>query len=167
MKDLEKKLSLFGGLLAGVALLLSMIMVIVGVVARYILNVAVIFVDEYTGYLLVIMTFMALGYTLRTEGHIRVDLLTRVLSEKTQLYLNLMACLITMALTVLLIVQTWHRAWSSYKLNSVSTSPLETPLFIPQVFIPVGFCFLLVALVSFTAKTFRQLRETKNKAKGA
>ncbi len=138
----EGTLSKVGLICACVALFVSMVIVVIGVVGRYVLNVAIVFVDEYTGYALVIMAFMGLAHTLSVERHIKVDAATRLLPQKAQDWLEVGTSILALGITLFVTLQTWKRAYVSYETHTVSVSPLETPLFIPQLFIPVGFLLL-------------------------
>jgi len=159
-------LSSLGGILAGLSLIITLMLVFIGVVARYILRLAVVFIDEYTGYLLVLMSFMGLAYTLRTEGHIDVDLLIRHLRKKPKLWIRTATALIALALTILLTIQTGNKMLDSYRLKAISTSPLETPLFIPQMFIPIGLGLLAISLIAMICKNVREVRTAGDKEDG-
>lgn len=151
----EKGLSFLGLLCAGLALVASLVMVVIGVVARYLLKVGVVFVDEYVGYALVVMAFMALAPALTADKHIRVTSAVSLLSQKVQAWLFVATTAVALAITLFICVQTWDRAMTSYRVGALSVSPLETPLFVPQMFIPVGFAFLGVSLAAYLCRLIR------------
>jgi C4-dicarboxylate transporter DctQ subunit len=149
---IDKVLSSIAAGFAGIGVLVSVALVVIGVIGRYILNMAIIFIDEYTAYLLVLTTFMGLAYTLRTDGHIDVDLVIRLLPPKVKKGIRLMTSLLALALTVLLTIQTGQKTWDSFRMGSITTSPLETPLFIPQMFIPIGFAIMGLTLIAYIVR---------------
>lgn len=151
----EKVLSFLGLFCASLALVASLIMVVVGVVGRYILKVGVVFVDEYVGYALVVMAFMALAHTLTAEKHIRVTSAISLLPSRLRDWMLVATSVVAFVTTVFVCVQTWDRAMTSYRVGAVSVSPLETPLFLPQVFIPIGFAFLAVSLAAYVCRKTR------------
>jgi TRAP-type transport system small permease protein len=145
----ERALSFVGLLCSGVVLVASLVLVTAGVIGRYVFGVAVVLVDEYVGYGLVIMAFMALADTLTAEKHIKIDSLIRLLPEPIQNWLVVATATIGLAVAIFVSVLTWQRAIISYHIGVVSVSPLETPLFIPQLFIPIGFTLFDIALLSY------------------
>ena len=151
----EKTLSFVGVVCAGVALVASLAMVVVGVVGRYVLGIAVVFVDEYVGYALVIMAFMALASTLTADKHIRIDSVVRLLPQKLQKWLEAATSTAGLAIAVFVTVQTGERALMSFRGGDLSVSPLETPLYVPQLFIPVGFTLLDVSLALYVINKIR------------
>ena len=155
----SKKLSFVGCGFSVVALFLSVILVVSGVVARYVFRVGVIFIDEYIGYLLVVITFMGMAHTLCEDGHIKVDLILRRLPRKVHLWFQLVTSLISFAISILLTFQTYQRVLIAYKFKAVSVTPIETPLFIPQMFIPIGFALLSIAVLSYIVKLMVDLLE--------
>jgi TRAP-type C4-dicarboxylate transport system permease small subunit len=150
--NIDKVVSSIGAAFAGVGVIVSVALVVIGVIGRYILNMAIIFIDEYTSYLLVLTTFMGLAYTLRTNGHIDVDLVVRLLPLRVKKWIRLTTSLLALALTVLLTIQTWQKTWDSFRIGSIATSPLETPLYIPQLFIPIGFGMMGLSLIAYIVR---------------
>lgn len=149
---LERALSIIGLWLASIAVIASLVMVSVGVVGRYVLRVGVVFVDEYVGYALVVMAFMGLAHTLTAGKHIRIDVVVTLLPEKARAWLDVFTATVAFATCILVGVQGWQRAMTSYTVGTVSVSPIETPLFIPQLFIPVGLAFLSLSLLLYVSR---------------
>ncbi len=162
LEVVNKKLSVAGASLSVGALWLSIILVLVGVAARYIFRIGVVFIDEYIGYLLIVITFMGLAYTFNEGGHIKVDLIFRLLPRKAQLIVRLVTSLVALSISTLLTVETYKRVLVSYKYNVVSVTPMETPLFIPQMFIPLAFGLLSLAVLNFIVKLFVHNRKDNN-----
>lgn len=152
LAKLEKAVSVIGLWLAVIAAIASLVMVVVGVVGRYVLHVGVVFVDEYAGYALVVMAFMGLAHTLTAGKHIRIDVVVTLLPEKARAWLDVCTAIVAFGTCILVGVQGWQRAMTSYTVGTVSVSPIETPLFIPQLFIPLGLAFLSVSLLLYVAR---------------
>lgn len=151
----EKTLSVIGLVCASLALMASLVMVVIGVIGRYVLKVGVVFVDEYVGYALVAMAFLALSSTLTAEKHIRIDSVVRFLPQKVQAWLEAVTSAVGLAISVFVTVQSSQRVIMSFRGGDLSVSPLETPLYIPQLFIPVGFALLDIALVIYLGNKIR------------
>ena len=155
MEKIDRVLSSTAVALAGLGVIISIALVVIGVIGRYILNLAILFIDEYTGYLLVLTTFLGLAYTLRTDGHIDVDLVVSRLPPRIKTGLRIATTAVALVLAILLALYTGDRTWSAYKMGSIATTPLETPLFAPQMVIPIGFAILAVSLFNYLLKTVR------------
>ena len=156
----EKTLSLIGLVCASLALLASLVMVVTGVIARYVLRVGVVFVDEYVGYALVVMAFMALSSSMTAEKHIRIDSVVRLLPQRVQVWLEAATAIIGLAISVFVTVQSWQRVTMSFRGGDLSVSPLETPLYVPQLFIPIGFALLDVALAVYAGNKIKTALRT-------
>jgi len=155
MEDIDRIGSSIAATLAGLGIIISIVLVVIGVIGRYLLNLAILFIDEYTGYLLVLTTFLGLAYTLRTDGHIEVDLVVRVFPPRIKSGFRIVTTSLALALTLLLTIYTGDKTWSAYRIGSIATSPLETPLFVPQLVIPIGFGLLAVSLFTYLLKMVR------------
>ena len=151
----EQALSFVGLLIASLALIASLTMVVVGVVGRYLLRTGVVFVDEYVGYSLVVMAFMGLAGALTAGRHIRIDAAIRLLPNRAQNWLEVAMGIVGLGIALFVTVQTWDRTVTSYQMGIVSVSPLETPLFLPQLFIPAGFVLFDVSLAAYVCRRLR------------
>ena len=124
--------------MAGVALVLIVLLLGGEIVARSVFNHSFPFSWEYASYLLSIMIFGGLGWTLRTGGHIRVTVLEAFLSPTRYRAVSLIASLIAAVLASAL---AWGMTWLCWKSlidQSRSFLPSETLLYIPQLFIALG-----------------------------
>ena len=83
--DLIDRLDLISAYLAAAGLAVMSGLVFSEVVLRSIFTRSTLIADEIASYLLAMVSFFALGYTLRTGGHIRVTLFfNQVLPQGTQ-----------------------------------------------------------------------------------
>lgn len=149
LEKVEKPLSSTGLICACSALFITMVIVVIGVIGRFIFNLGIIFVDEYTGYGLVVMSFMGLANTLTAGRHIQVDSFTRLLPKRVRDWFEVVTSILALGISVLVTVQAWKRAMLSYHTGEFAVSPLETPLFIPQFFIPIGFILLNISFIIY------------------
>jgi TRAP-type C4-dicarboxylate transport system permease small subunit len=91
---------------AAVALVGFVIVFVVYIIARTVFNVGWMFVEEYTQYFMVLVIFFALLYTLRTEGHMKVTIITRVLPKRVRDILEV----VTALLSLIIVVYMTHKA---------------------------------------------------------
>ncbi len=101
---------------------------------------------EFTGFFLASASFLALPYTLREGGHIRVSLLIQHLSGRPRRAIELWclgsAAMLTAYFTWFLIALVFE----SLKFGDVSPGMVPVPLWIPQSGMALGLVVLTIAL---------------------
>jgi len=131
------------------------------------------FVEEWSGYLLVLMVYFSLAYTLRTGGHISVDVVVRFLPRRVRNVLDVILSAMALAMSIFLMDRSF--AWFRYGLarHLESNFPSHTPLWIPYLFIfiglvPFGLALLLHlvrrVLILVTGVTPEEAREARIEA---
>ncbi|MDO6460180.1 TRAP transporter small permease [Granulosicoccaceae sp. 1_MG-2023] len=135
-------------LAAGYTLLVQAVLTAVEIVARKVFNHSLQGVDELGGYVLAISASAGFGYAAVTHAHTRVDFVLKHAPIAVRALLHLLAA------TVLALVSSgmlWFAVKSlrsSLRLGSTATTPLQTPLWIPQGIWVFGLSmFVLVSLV--------------------
>jgi len=108
---------------------------------------------DFSGFMLAAATFLAMPYTFRTGGHIRVTLVTSRLRPRARLGAEVAALSVAATLTgyacwfiLALIEESWH-------FNDVSPGIVPVPLWIPQCFMALGMMLLLVAIIDTLVQT--------------
>lgn len=102
---------------------------------------------NFSGYMLAGATFLALAHTLRSGGHIRVNLITSRLPIRVQFVVEGVSLIIAAALIG---YATWfmgNLVLESVHYGDVSTGIVPIPLWIPQAAATFGLGLLLVAIV--------------------
>jgi TRAP-type C4-dicarboxylate transport system permease small subunit len=104
----------------------------VEMVARKFFRFSLQGVDEVGGYTLAVASAIGFSYTLLKRGHTRIDFLVSRLPAAARGALN---CLAMLTLAALASFATW-RGWvvlsESIEFKSHATTPLQTPLWVPQ-----------------------------------
>lgn len=104
------------------------------------------------GYAFAAASFLGLGYTFRTDGHIRVSVLIRSVSSRGRIWLEAwclgVACLISLFLSWSAVA---YVAESMY-FGDVSPGMLAIPLWIPQSAMALGCIVLSIAIIDRTVE---------------
>jgi TRAP-type C4-dicarboxylate transport system permease small subunit len=139
-------LTKLGMYLSGIAIFLMALFITFEVVARRFLGFSTLIADEYSGYLLVFITFFGLAYTMKTKGFLQVEFVIKRLSGRS--YQTLHFILLTLALFYSLVMQyeLVIFTWSTYVNDIVSVSISQTPLYIPQLCMPIGMIIFILEL---------------------
>ncbi len=102
---------------------------------------------DFAGFMLAASTFLAMSYTLRSGGHIRVNLIVQRLPEKAATLAEGAVLLVGIAFTGF---ATWFAGAlvaESLHFGDRSNGIIPVPLWIPQSVMTLGLAFLVVALI--------------------
>ena len=141
--------------------IVMMILTVVVVIARYLFNVGSIPVQETVVYMHAMVFMLGIPYTLRQEGHVRVDLVYQRLSARSQACVNLAGTwLFLVPLAVFIFYAAWTYVGLAWQLKEGSAEPGGLPIvYLLKTLIPVfAVCLLLEAI----AQTGRLAREILN-----
>lgn len=142
--DFLIKLGLYVSALVIVAM---MSLIAADVASRNILNLSLLVVDEVSGYLLVALSFFGVGYSLRTGALLRVEFILFSLPPRLKAALGVLYDVLSLGVMLILTYYLYRVTVSSFDRGMVAPTLLETPVWIPQVAMPVGSLILVVALV--------------------
>lgn len=146
MRRLLDTLYIACGALAALFLVAIGLLVLTSITTR-LLGLTVPGLANYAGYCMAASSFLALAYTFRKGGHIRVSILLQHLGGWRRRAAELWC------LGVGFLLSAWF-AWYSVKMvrvslqiNDISPGPDATPLWIPQVVMALGTTVLAIALL--------------------
>ena len=151
------RVSDWGGGLAAVALVLIMLLVFAEVVLRNVFGRSTMVADEMSGYLNVAVVFLGLAYALKERGFIRVEIVYQALTGAWLAIARWLILLSSAVYTLVLLVYMWRYVRYSWSSGVVSTDMSQTPLYIPQVLIPIGAALLLLQLLAYMLTRARDL----------
>ena len=131
--------------LAALALLLSFVSVMLGIVDRQV-GWGLRGLDAYAGYGIAAALFLALPGTLQKGEHIRVTLLLQRLPAAWRNGLEWWSLAAGLVLTGMLSAYACRLVWVSQTTNDISQGSDATPLWLPQIAMALGCVGLFVAL---------------------
>jgi TRAP-type C4-dicarboxylate transport system permease small subunit len=100
--------------------------------------------DEYGGYALAVGGMWALAYTLRTGGHVRIDVLMPYLPRTIRSVLDYGALAMMLLFAAMVALYCWRLALDSFVGDARAMSFLRTPVCVPQALMALGFTMLAV-----------------------
>lgn len=134
---------------AGVVSMVAMMFIVTfDVILRYFFNAPTVWAGEVASFLTISVVFLGLAQNIRLDGHIRIDVFTNLMPERTRLLLNVIAHAVAIIFSVALLMACWLRFENFWIRQTVSDSPIMVPLWIPMVPVligAVGFCLASVA----------------------
>jgi TRAP-type C4-dicarboxylate transport system permease small subunit len=136
-------------LAAGYVLLIQAAVTAVEIVARKVFNHSFQGVDELGGYALAIAGAVGFGYAAVTCAHTRIDLVLAKLPLAGRAVLHQIAALVLMVVAFGMFWYGLRSLRQSIEFGAISTTPLQTPLWIPQGLWVIGLAlFALVTLIT-------------------
>jgi len=134
------------GVFAGVCILLITVMILSQIVGRW-FGVIIPSTEDFSGYLLAAASFLALAYTFRLGGHIRVTLLIHLLPSSLQLKLTYVVLAIFTLITGFGAYHLCYLVYESWVFEELSQGYIAIPIWIPQVPMALGAVLFFMALV--------------------
>ena len=114
----------------------------IDVIGRKFFHLSTAVSDEYGGYALAVGGMWALAYTLRSGGHVRIDVLLPYLPRIVRAVLDYGALAMMVVFASMISLYTWRLAIDSFAGDARAMSFLRTPLFVPQGLMALGFTLL-------------------------
>ncbi|MEM5474329.1 TRAP transporter small permease [Hoeflea sp. AS60] len=110
---------------------------------------------DFAGYMLAASSFLALAYTLVRGGHIRVNLVLRVLPAKLRLAAEVVAHMLGAGVAGYATFYMYRLTLESYEFGDMSSGIVAIPLYIPQSTLLTGLVVLTVAMIDLTVQIIR------------
>lgn len=145
-------LSAVGALVSALGMAFIVGLILVETVLREFFNSSTLVASEYGGYALVALVLFGLSYTMREQGFIRITLLYMHLSERAQCVADIVCGLAASGIIAFVLHYAIQMVYETWELEMTADSISETPLWIPQLSIPLGLTLFLLQTLAFTAK---------------
>lgn len=94
---------------------------------------------EFSVYMMVASLFLASPYTLRTKGHVGVDLISHYLPPRPARWLEVVVAVVGLAIVVYLAVVGWEQMLESFAKGEHTESTWAPPKWPLYLTMPVGF----------------------------
>ncbi|CAN5682492.1 hypothetical protein BH09PSE5_BH09PSE5_12820 [soil metagenome] len=142
-------------IIVGWWLLILSVLSCIEMVTRKLFSFSLQGIDEIGGYTLAVTGAVGFSYALITRAHTRIDFLIGKLPAKVRSPLNVFAMVTLAAMTVFSVLEGYTVLSESIEFGSRATTPLQTPMWIPQLMWLVGWAVfalgcLYLAIHSFT-----------------
>ena len=151
---------------AGVMLGLVVIVKFCDIILRYFFNKPLTWDVEFAEYMLFSIAFFGAAWLLREGGHVRIDVLDNLLSEKNKTCLHLVHSIVGAFVSIILCLMSFIAAAYSYRdgLKVVKIFAIEKYYFL--MIISVGFFLMLAEFVRQGSRDIKKIKD-KNLKEGA
>jgi C4-dicarboxylate transporter DctQ subunit len=155
-------LAFLGGILLGCAIIIKFC----DIILRYFFNKPLTWDIEITEYILFCVAFFGAAWLLREGGHVRIDILDNLLSEKRKTYLHLFHSATGALVSIILSLMSFVAAAYSYRdgLKVVKIYTIGKYYFL--LIISLGFFLLLAEFIRQFSHGIRKIRGRSVKGGG-
>ena len=133
---------------AELSLVAMMVLITAEVICRSFFRFSLTIVDETCGYLVVAMLFLGAAYSLRAQALLRVEFIIVALPARVRDAVVFVYDVASLGFALILLYQLHRITVSSYDRGMIAPTLMETPIYLPQIVMPVGSALLVLALVA-------------------
>ena len=141
------------------AILAAMCIITYEVMARYIFHWATVWEIEAAIMLLILTTFLGSAYALKYGGHISMDMLEQKLDIRKRNWLNLITSIFSFLFCLFVSVKAWWMWWEAFDNGWRSDSIWGPPLWIPYLFLPLGFSVMSLQYLVIISNRVKAVRK--------
>lgn len=148
------------GYVASALMLLMLANVFYDTIMRYFFRTGSIALQEMEWHIFSVVFLFGISYALKTEGHVRVDILYDKFSYKWKAIVNIVGTLIFLIPLSVLIINgsTWF-VHEAYTMSEISGDPGGlTHRYLIKAVIPISFVFLVISAAGFVVRNIRIYR---------
>lgn len=138
----------------GIGVLLMAAMSVGNIFGRFFLGESIFFAEEVNQFLIILITFIGIGYAARMGRHIRMSAIYDALPDAARKAMMVIIALVTAAAMFVLAWYSYVYVVGVYETGRVSAS-LRIPFYITQIWVPFGFVvtgvqYVMTAVVNLT-----------------
>jgi C4-dicarboxylate transporter DctQ subunit len=141
------KLIKFGAYIAGVLILVTTFMIFYEVISRSVFHKPTSWATELSIYAIIGSCFLGSAFAVRTYSHITVDLLINNVNDRMKTVLAYISNTLGLVFSFIFTLYGFLHVMKTYSLGVTSSSLLRIPMYLPELFIPVGGVLLCIAFV--------------------
>ena len=128
--------------LGGLMLLMVGLFVLYEVVCRYVFQSPTLWVMDYSIYFVMWAVLLGSAYTMRTRGHVLVDVLIKKISPANRRMVQFCIHILILAFALTITAAGTFSCVRAYQMKELTMSALYIPLVYPMSSIPVGFALM-------------------------
>jgi TRAP-type C4-dicarboxylate transport system permease small subunit len=129
------------------ALVAMIVLIVAEMLARSIFSGSLFVTFEITGYLLVVMTFFSMPVALAANTYHRIEFIQGRLSPRARLIVRLLFDIVSLSFLATVDWQLFRLVMDSWASGAREHTLLATPLWLPQLAMPLGLTLLSLMLL--------------------
>jgi len=140
--------------LSAFLLIITIILIVANITLMSMTGKSIMITDEYSAYMFAGFVMFGLAYTLKHNGHIRINVLTSRFPPRIQKIFRIYALLMALIFTAYIFYYSVFMVYQAYVYQMRSDTVAQTLLWIPQLVMPIGFFVLALQIISEIFKEF-------------
>jgi C4-dicarboxylate transporter DctQ subunit len=136
----------FTGLISGLGIFALMLVGVVHVLGRKFFDMPIFGYIDIVEIMMAFMVFLAISYTERLGGHIRMELFVGMLRGRWLALFELVGVVLGLVMVGILLVYSWDHAMRAFYLGD-STIDAQIPLWPSKIIVPISLGILFVRLL--------------------
>jgi TRAP-type C4-dicarboxylate transport system permease small subunit len=149
LDDLEENLLLL-------LLSVSVVVIFMQVVMRYVFQSSLSWSEELGRYIFIWFTWLGTGYAVRRRRHLRIEIMSDLFGERGRLVLEILAMIVWCAFSVFLVDKGFVITAMVWRRGQL-TAAMEIPTALAYAAIPVGSALMALRLVDEIIRSVRRL----------
>ncbi|WP_152656675.1 TRAP transporter small permease [Oceanobacillus sp. CFH 90083] len=137
----------YAGYIAGILIFMTTLMTFYEVISRSFFGMPTAWATELSTYAIIGSCFLGTAYAVRTYAHITVDLLVNRMNEIMRKIFSYICNVLGLFFSILLTWYGFKHVSMTFELGVTSTSLLRIPMYLPELFIPIGGVLLVIAFI--------------------
>lgn len=144
-----------GAWIGSACVIISMMLIVINVVGRKFFQFSLVTAQELSQHLLVAMTFLGLAFALKEGAHVEVQVVTERLGNKARKICQLTSLIVGLCFCVYMSVLLTQQTIKVHRGAVEVFGVLHTPLYLVQMFMPIGFLLFTLTFVVEILKACR------------
>lgn len=136
-----------GAYASGFFIMVTTFMIFFEVVSRWLFNKPTIWATELSIYAIIASCYLGSAYAVRTYAHITVDLLINNVNDRIKTLLAYLSNAMGLVFSIIFTFYGFHHVMNTMELDITSASLLRVPMYLPEMFLPVGGVLLCLAFI--------------------
>jgi TRAP-type C4-dicarboxylate transport system permease small subunit len=140
-------LVLFCAMLACVAIAGMSVLIVIEVILRSMFSSTLYFIEEYSGYMVLVILALGLPYCREKNALLTVDFFIARVNAALRRKVEFVYGLVSIGYCILIDWYVIQLLMKSIQRNLTASSVMRTPLWIPQMFLPIGITLLCLVMI--------------------
>ncbi len=147
IKDVFEKLEKILFRISLVVIFIMMILITVDSIGRYFLDYSIPGSYEFIEkYLMVIVIYLSISYTLKVGGHIHLDIFSEFIPKKFEGVLFYLNNILSILYFGIICYQGWIRTWVAWAGKEFLVDVINWPTYLAYIWVPLGSGLVIIRL---------------------
>lgn len=144
--------------IGSVFLVLMVLFTFLQIIGRYVFPTPLPWTEEMTRYMFVWMTYIALGYAVKMDKHIRILFFRNLFKAKIRLLFDIFSDLVFIVFSYIVTIYSYEMMMTIKQGGQTAISLEFVPMWVLYLVMPVGFFILILRLIQHIIKCIKQMK---------